>query len=165
MDKTVWMMVGAPGSGKTWVAKNILMKGLGWRYISRDEIRFSIIKEGDEYFQYEDEVFDTFTQCIRNALNEEGIFNVIADATHLNWPSRRKLLHAIRVPASHIIPVVVENSLNEALSNNNERQGNAKISQSVIRRMYVQTTDPKNDPVKYCGILRINNQRKKEEKK
>ena len=50
MTKTLWLMCGAPGSGKSWFAKNILKTDDTWQYISRDEIRFSLIKEGEDYF-------------------------------------------------------------------------------------------------------------------
>ena len=50
MSKTLWLMCGAPGSGKSYFAKNILINDDHWFYVSRDEIRFRIIKNDEEYF-------------------------------------------------------------------------------------------------------------------
>ena len=163
MNKTLWIMVGAPGSGKSWAAKNILNKGLGWRYISRDEVRFSIITDEDEYFEKEDLVFKTFIQKIKSALNDEGIFNVIADATHLTWNSRHKLLNALGNIEADIIPVVVFAPIDEMIENNEKRSGRSCIPRSVVRRMNLQMTNPKDDPYKYTAIMYIDNTRKKEE--
>ena len=91
-EKMLWVMCGVPGSGKSWVAKHILMRGLGWRYVSRDDVRFEIVKDDEEYFSHETKVYNEFIRRIKAALNEEGVFNVIVDATHINWASRRKLL-------------------------------------------------------------------------
>ena len=162
MNKTLWIMVGAPGSGKSWAARNILNKGLGWRYVSRDEVRFSIITDEDEYFEKEDLVFSTFIQRIKSAINEEGIFNIIADATHLNWASRRKLLRAIGETNLDIIPVVMSAPIEEILQNNEERTGRSCVPRSIVRRMNLQMTDPKDDPHKYTAIMYIDNTRNKE---
>ena len=52
MAKQLFIMIGAPGSGKsTWVKKQ-LRNDID-AYVSRDEIRFSMLQEGDAYFKYE----------------------------------------------------------------------------------------------------------------
>lgn len=168
MDKTLWIMVGVPGSGKTWYAKNVLMKGPGWAYISRDEIRFSIITNEDEYFEKEDTVFHKFIQTINEAFNNLNIYNIIADATHLNWASRRKLLHALGQKNNKtidIIPVFIYSPLEEIINNNEERTGRSYVPQSVIRRMNNQISNPKYDPYNYTSIMYVNNTRNKEELK
>ena len=167
MEKTLWIMVGVPGSGKSYIANHLLMRGSGWRYISRDEIRFSIITDEDEYFDKENLVFAKFIRAIDVAFNEDGIFNVIADATHLNWASRRKLLHALGQDVEktwNIIPVVVSAPEEEIISNNDGREGRSRVPHSVIQRMNAQMTEPNTDPYRYSGILHIYNTRNKEEK-
>ena len=74
--KTLYIMCGAPASGKTWFAKNKLCNGPGWYYVSRDEVRFSLLKDGDEYFSREDEVFDLFISKIVRGFYEEGVYNI-----------------------------------------------------------------------------------------
>ena len=162
IEKTLWIMCGPPASGKTWFAKNRLQNGPGWIYVSRDEVRFSIIKEDEDYFSHENEVYVEFLRRIHSALNEEGIFNVIADATHLNWSSRNKLISNLSV-LEHglknicIIPVVVETDPMVMIQRNDERNGRTKVAHSVIRRMSAQFSDPKNDPYEYTAIMYVDN--------
>lgn len=160
MNKTLWIMCGAPGSGKTWFAKNKLMKDSNWDYISRDEVRFSMIKDDEEYFSHETAVFKAFVEKITFAL-EYGNDNIIADATHLNWGSRRKLLKALEKYISlenvDIIPVVIEAKLENIFDYNKLRDGRARVPEEIIRRMYRNISDPAKDPYKYIAIMRVKN--------
>lgn len=158
-EKTLWLMVGLPGSGKTTVAKNIFMKGSGWRYISRDDIRMEFLKDDDEdYFAYETSVFDIFTYRIQEAFKEEAIFNVVADATHLNWPSRRKLLHNLNLDHKvNIIPVVMTTPFDIAKERNNQRNGRAYVPEKVLYNMNQHYTDPCYDPFNYTAIMHMDN--------
>ena len=162
-DKLLWVMVGAPGSGKSWVAKHTLMRGLGWRYISRDEVRFELVGEEEDYFAHENKVYKVFIERIKRALDEEGVFNVIIDATHINWASRRKLLKALGSDGSNVICVVIHNTVDEMIENNETRSGRAVVPRAVLKRMNTQTTDPMDDPVQYHGVMYINNSRKEKE--
>ena len=161
-EKMLWVMCGVPGSGKSWVAKHTLMRGLGWRYVSRDDVRFEIVKDDEEYFSHETKVYNEFIRRIKTALNEEGVFNVIVDATHINWASRRKLLKALGLDGDGVICVVVQNEMDEIIKNNESRTGRAVVPRVVVRRMSNQMTDPLTDPIKYQGIMYINNSRKGE---
>ena len=54
--KCLWLMVGAPASGKsTWLKKTVPFMN-NTRIISRDEIRFALVAEDEPYFSREDEV-------------------------------------------------------------------------------------------------------------
>ena len=78
--KHLFLMCGVAGSGKSTYLSNIKNAVV----ISRDEIRFSLIGDFDDYFAKEDEVFATFIQKIQNAIdNEEGPKEIYCDATHL----------------------------------------------------------------------------------
>ena len=81
--KKLYVMVGIPGSGKSTFLKNHnIFFNEPYKIISRDEIRYSIISDEDEYFSKENEVFKKFIEEIKNSLliNEE----TYADATHIN---------------------------------------------------------------------------------
>ena len=160
MNKTLWIMCGAPDSGKSWFAKNKLMKDSNWDYISRDEVRFSMIKDDEEYFSHETAVFNAFIGKITFAL-EYGNDNIIADATHLNWGSRRKLLKALEKYISlgnvDIIPVVIDAKLEDVFEHNKFRDGRARVPEETIRRMYSSISDPAKDPYKYTAIMRVKN--------
>ena len=154
---TLYIMCGAPGTGKTYYAKKHMMQGPGWRHISRDEVRFEIIKDDEEYFSHETKVFNNYINRIKNAFNEDGVFNVIADATHLNWASRRKLINALGSTLNKVdvIPVVLNTDLFTAEEQNDQRTGRACVPLSAVRRMYGQTTDPKDDPYHYTAIMYV----------
>ena len=161
-DKTLWMMVGAPGSGKTYVAKHFLMRGTGWRYVSRDEVRFEFLADDEEYFAHENEVYDIFIYRLRAALEEEGCFNVIADATHLNKWSRGKLIRNLKKECHfdfNIVPVVVLASESDMLQRNAQREGRSCVPEENLKDMIDNYMSPKTDPFanEYAGIFYYNN--------
>ena len=158
--KTIWIMVGAPASGKTWFAKNKLMKDTDWAYISRDEIRFSIIKENEDYFSKEYEVFEAFINAILSALRG-SVNNVVVDATHLNWKSRRKLLtnleYHIDLKNFNIVPVVVYSNIGIMKIRNQSRPGRECVPEKAMREMLESMTHPSSDPYGYTMIFEVNN--------
>lgn len=156
-DTTLYIMVGAPGSGKSYFAKNVLATNDMTEYISRDEVRFSMVNENEEYFSKEDAVYDEFCDRIRYALGCNEYYYVIADASHLNWASRRKLLRKLDINTEYInvIPVIVRPSLETCYKQNDLRSGRANVPHNVIANMYKTFTHPKNDPYKYTAIMEV----------
>ena len=156
-------MVGAAGSGKTYFAKNHLMKNdENLYYVSRDEVRFSIITDENEYFSKENEVFQIFINKIKYYLDSKtfACSGVIADATHLNWPSRRKLLNALGIlngayPNLEIIPVVVRPELDVVLERNNQREGRARVPKDTVIHMRNSQISPWKDPFKYTAVMEV----------
>ena len=68
-QKKVWILSGVPGSGKsTWARKQVAEHG--GVYCSRDEVRFSLLKEDEDYFAHEDEVIRLWTEKIHNAIKD-----------------------------------------------------------------------------------------------
>lgn len=136
----LYVMCGIPGSGKsTWAREHLTDNDV---YVSRDDIRFSFLKEGDDYFSKEDMVWDTFIKSINEAL-EMG-YNVFADATHINPGSRRKLLNAIKFKEGIDVQVIyIDTPIAEALARNELRKDtNRYVPTSVIKRMAYQFEEP-----------------------
>lgn len=159
MKPTLFMMVGAPGSGKSYFAREKLHRLIeNSDYISRDDIRFSLLKEGEPYFAHERATYNIFIERITDAL--KIYHNAIADAVHINWPSRRKLINNINkyldVNYIDIIPVIVTCSRETALERNSKRKGLANVPDNVITTAFDQMTDPASDPFKYSAIMRVN---------
>ena len=140
---TLIIMMGVPGSGKsTWAAA--LAEQYDATIVSRDDIRFSIVAENEEYFSKENEVFKTFTNTISWLLSRE--VNVIADATHLNYGSRAKLLNALQTKPTFTIVAHKDEKLETCLSRNENRMGTrAYVPESVIRRMFYSQEKPTAD--------------------
>ena len=135
--KELILGMGIPGAGKSTYFKKYVP--FGNMIVSRDAIRFSMVKPDEEYFSKETEVFNEFIAQIVDAL-EEG-YDVYADATHLNAKSRAKVINAVM---QHIIPskisvLWVQVDLEVALAQNELRKGTrAYVPKSVIRRMNEQ---------------------------
>lgn len=151
----LYIMMGTPGSGKsTWI-QNHLDEHTVW--ISRDDVRFSMVAEDEEYFSKEKEVFKEYVRRINNAL--ENNYNVFADATHLNKASRNKLLTAINSELNIEIDVVwIKTPLEDCISQNDNRKGTRSfVPRSVIRRMNSQIEAPEfEEGIKKIYIIEPN---------
>ena len=129
----LYLTCGIPGSGKSTWAK--ARADEGWSWNSRDKIRFAKIKENDEYFAYESEVFDEFICNIQNDIYDK-MENIIADATHLNQSSRDKVLNRLSLAGYEVWYIVFDIPLETALARNALRTGRARVPDNVIEKMY-----------------------------
>lgn len=128
---TLYIYCGIPGSGKSYYAKKAQPKV---HYISRDEIRFNMVEEDEEYFSKEKAVFKLFSASIAKVL-EKGR-DVIADATHISKASRAKLIRAIDTHFSdyEIVLVVFDTPFEVCCERNAAREGRARVPDEVMRR-------------------------------
>ena len=149
----LYLMAGAPGSGKTYWATHHLTEND--KYISRDEIRFSMLEDKDDYFARENEVFDEFIKQINNSLMI--YYNVFADATHLNFASRNKTISRIHVPVDEINVVFLDTSLNTCIKRNAQRTGRKFVQEIVIKNMYRSINFPeKEEGIKNVYVIKEN---------
>lgn len=139
---TLYVMVGVPGSGKsTWAKANLTNA----EYISRDTVRLSIIKDNEDLFSHEDEVYDKFCDVIADGLLSGR--NMVADATHLSHGARQKLVRALskrHVTANKydIIFVMLDTPVSECIVRDDKREGRSHVTAPVIQRMYKSLTTP-----------------------
>jgi predicted kinase len=154
--KRVYLLCGAPGSGKSsWAKAQIEQSGGIW--LSRDNVRFSLLTEEDEYFAKETEVFNTWIHQINEAIhNEEGVTDIYVDATHLNEKSRNKTLSRLDRKNVRIIPVYFDTPFLMCLKQNNYRSGRERVPEEVIGNMYKSIKRPTHkEKYKYEDILVI----------
>ena len=161
MKKNLYIMCGISGSGKSTYIENNIKENEAW--VSRDLIRFSLIKENESYFSKEDLVFKTFIKNIQEALDNDKIVGVYADATHLNSKSRLKLLNSLKLNKDiFIIPIYFTISLNTALDRNCNRTGREFIPEMVISNQLSNYTPPAHceDIYMYDEIWQVNEEGK-----
>ena len=133
----LYLMCGVPASGKSYFVEKHMDEEKDV-YISRDQVRFEMVPETDEYFSRENEVYEEWIKRIAWALNAG--FNVWADATHLNKKSRAKTFHAlakkgINFSTIEVIALVMDTPFLVCMERNSKRSGRYKVPASAMRRM------------------------------
>lgn len=141
----LYVLCGAPGSGKsTWASKQLgaLFDQRKTVYVSRDQVRFSLLSDEDDYFAKEKRVFSIFVNNIVTGLIEGK--NVIADATHLNRNSRKHLIEAIdRDYIDYDVHFIFfDTCLAVCQARNAARQGRQHVPEEQLERMFQQIEIP-----------------------
>ena len=158
--RTLIMMVGAPGSGKSYLAQEMAkyeeMDGYSTVIISRDEVRKNLLDSNDGYFDKERKVFNLFAKDINDCL-EIGVARIYMDATHINRKSRAKILRKLALSGTKVrLVVVVMNSSKELCKNrNNLRTGFAHVPDSAIDDMFARYEEPTKQEFKDYGFYSI----------
>ena len=143
MQKMIILMVGCPASGKSSYAKSLITQlntmypneeNL-YKYISRDAIRFSLLKEDEQYFSVEKEVFNVFIAEIRAAIKAD-INYIIIDATHISKASRKKVLRELDLKDYQLTVCYLEADLKTLCERNTQREGRAVVPETAIRNMF-----------------------------
>lgn len=143
MSGKLILMMGVPGSGKTTWCRGYIINEYtaddnpyvaNVVYISRDDIRFSLLNDNDNYFAKEDEVFKLFTDYISKYLNMH--WDVFADATHLTAEARKRVIENLTIKPESIEVMYLNTPLEVAIERNNKRTGRALVPEKVIRKMY-----------------------------
>ena len=134
----LYLMCGVPGAGKSTFLKKIVDENSV--IVSRDEIRFSIVKPDEDYFSHEDEVLDIFWKHINEALAAGK--DVFVDQTSLTIKARKLLLRHVK-GYTYANIIWINEDENTCLERNEMRKGTrAYVPRSVIRRMYRQFIEP-----------------------
>lgn len=135
-------MSGVMGSGKStwcqkWVAKH---KNAVW--ISRDNIRFSLLNPDDEYFSKEKDVLKEFKKQLQEAIKNPKIDSILLDASHLSDKAIKKTLNLLPCDCQTcpedfwFVNVRLVTPLEICLERNSKREGRAKVPDNVIQDAY-----------------------------
>lgn len=149
MNKPIlYIMIGLPGAGKSQFIKRVFGENLDVAIYSRDEIRFSMIKDGEDYFSHEEEVYKTFVHCLAFSLAKG--WDTVADATHLNHYSRAKLTRAlykegISFDKYEIVFIYLNTPIDECIKRDKERVGRAHVGAEIINQMDNSFVPPSKD--------------------
>ena len=139
------MFCGVPGSGKSTeahrMAGSLTARNLTVEYISRDELRFSMISDESEYFSKEKEVFSKFVEKMNNSLDKNDC--TIIDATHISKASRAKILRRVEDPANvRLLVLYLTTPLDVCMRQNDLRTGRERVPHEAIERMAEQFEEP-----------------------
>ena len=129
--------------------KNCLPNSL---VISRDQIRFDMLKDSDDYFKYEDKVWREYIEQISSAIRNPFVDNIYLDATHLNEKSRNKVLNSLGNLIKNININVIYFDICAAVccQRNALRSGRAKVPENTIVNMLYRFQTPTfNEKYKY----------------
>ena len=141
--KNFYVLCGIAGSGKsTWINNHLAAFKGYTKVVSRDDIRFMIVNEDEEYFSREKQVFKKFIEELKDGL--ENYDNVIADATHLNLASRTKLLRNLTssLKDANVYAIVIDTPVKTCLKQNATRRGRRFVPEDQIIAMGKRLTIP-----------------------
>lgn len=166
-QRNLWIMSGPPGSGKTtYVKKQIeILKKKNPEtqvfHFSRDEIRFSLLEEGEDYFAKEDYVKKIFYNSIVMALLAWDNCDIFVDATFLSPKTRvgfiNKVLSVVKKDVNVNI-IAFDVSLDICLTQNAYRTGRSYVPIGALERMYYSYKVPTKEEYPYKRILVIKNE-------
>lgn len=138
----LYICCGVPGSGKTTFLNEMAEENE--KVVSRDNIRFALLNEGENYFKHENKVFNLFTETITKYINA-GI-NVYADATHLTQQSRYKLTYKLKNKGCHpseVNAIYFKVPLVTCLERNEKRRGTkAYVPVDRVEEMFCNYVPP-----------------------
>lgn len=160
--KKVFLLCGIPASGKSTWAQNFLEESYDENYlityISRDAIRLSLLKDGEDYFAHETRVWWQFVEDCVTGIEDNDI--IIIDQTNLNWASRKKIIKAIQNRISktckyEIIPVYFLTDYDTCVKRNYKREGRRRVPEYQMKRMRDSFTHPEFDPFHYSTLITV----------
>ena len=134
----MYVVIGIPGCGKsTYIQNHIKENEI---IVSRDKIRFSMLKDNDDYFSKESEVYDKFIKQINAAIAAQK--DVWVDQTSLNRAARNKLFSRLNKKPDEIIGIYFNIPITIALQRNAQRSGRALVPEDAIHNMLIALEKP-----------------------
>lgn len=131
---------GLPGSGKSTYLSQF-KHNMNCRVISRDEIRFSLLQDGEAYFSHEEDVCKIMWTQINESLTANK--NTYVDQTSLTPDSRSYLLK--HITAHYELCNIIWFNIPTSIClerNENRRDTKTYVPRGVIRRMAIQMIPP-----------------------
>lgn len=156
--KKLILMMGPPASGKSTITNLIAENHNKVCIVSRDAIRFSLLRDGEDYFAHEDEVVETFYSRINEALRNSDYDIVIADQTNVTLRARSEFWAKVSIPSNvEVLGIWVEIPKEVAISRNKSRTGRACVPDHVIKNMYANARRPCSKSEFFDRVIAVDN--------
>ena len=142
-QKRVFVLSSPAGCGKTtWIKKQIAEHG--GIHVSRDEVRFSMVSEDEDYFAREDEVFNEWIRQCQEAIDGDVHRDIYIDATHISDRSRAKTINCLNINRDEVMLICVRVvvPIEVCKYRNSLREGRARVPDEVISSMYKNFSYP-----------------------
>jgi predicted kinase len=150
---TLYVLIGAPGAGKTtWAAEHAA--ALDARIIASDDVRTALAASGQGDPGNMDQVFGEVARRARAAL--AGGHNVILDATHWRRAARAYALELARAAGARPVAVWFDVPLATCLARNAARPAagwGARTSAQAVREMHAALEPP--GPGEFDAIIEV----------
>ena len=138
---TLYVMLGLPGSGKSYTALQLARRENAEIY-SSDSFRLQMHLNAENAKQNND-LFDLMYQKIREELDEGN--DIVLDATNTYSIYRKKIFNALNGSGAKIVCVFVLRKYENCLKANRKRKGTARISPDIITQFYKEFDVPLSD--------------------
>lgn len=134
MKKQLILMSGVMGSGKSHYAyARTRLDSFNERVVSRDEIRFSLLKDDEDYFAHEKQVYRRFVQQVQDYLNDNETAVIWADATFLTDKARKRFLDELELNNDVKVKLIImDTTLCTCLKRNEKRLGRSQAPEEKI---------------------------------
>ena len=145
MPNKLYVCCGPAGVGKSsWLRENANKISEGCAVVSRDEIRYDLVKPNEPYFSKEEQVLAEFFAVIAVSLKYSDVF---VDATNTTVSARHKLFLGIskivECPYEKIaLDFYKNNMLDICLTQNAYRTGRERVPDEVVEKMVGQYQRP-----------------------
>ena len=124
MSKTINIMIGLPGCGRSTFCKNIIDEGdPNDVWVSIDTYRNKYLKETDSYFSKDIQAMNDFIGYINYLLQKDEDLNIYLDAPHLTKDARLRTLSRIKLNGDEeICYYFFDTQLGTCISRNRKRE-------------------------------------------
>ena len=144
--KTLTILIGIPGVGKSTLAKKMGAKDPKNKLVvSSDEIRFKLTKYEETGIAHDPKLEPKVWGIIKNevyrCLQDSRIQECILDATNIKTAGRKKFIQMAREMNCKTRAIVLYAPLEDILTQNRLRQ--KKVSEEVINEFYFKFQNPK----------------------
>lgn len=156
----LYIVCGIPGAGKSTTIKEKFgteITSQDYLIISRDKIRFGLLKDGDAYFEHEPIVEEMFYKGITKALRLG--YDVVADQSSINPKSRKKLINKV-AGYTEINAIWVDTPIEKCIERDSKRTGWTQVGEKVIKKM-AKDFIPPYEAEGFANIYRWDNSKDK----